>query len=253
MSEIIARAITPVGPLQQFLDALTPIVQEAKLHFDDDGIHARAVDPANVAMSFPDLDAAAFESYESPGEAVVGANLESIDDRIDIANSGDLVELALDMETRMLEIDIRNVHQELALIDQESIRDEPDIPDLDLPNEMVVEGGDWAEAIDVIGMATDHVVYEADPEAEHIQVIGEGDTDESVVTFGHEEVIDAKVPEATRAMFSHEYLDDLADPIPKTAEVAVELGDEFPVRYEYASEGGHLEVMHMVAPRIQNH
>lgn len=252
MSEVIARAITPVGPLQQFLDALTPIVYEAKLHFDDEGIHARAVDPANVAMSFPDLSADAFESYESPGEAVVGANLEAIDDRLDVANSADLVELALDMETRMLTLDIRNVHQEVALIDQESVRDEPDLPDLDLPNEMVVEGGDWAEAIDVVGITSDRIVYECDPGAEHIQVIGEGDTDSSVITFDREETIDAKVPEETRSMFSHEYLEDLAGPIPKTAAVSVRLGDEFPVRYRYTGENGHLEVLHMVAPRIEN-
>jgi len=162
------------------------------------------------------------------------------------------VELALDMETRMLEIDIRNTHQSVALIDQESVRDEPDLPDLDLPNEVVVEGADWEEAIDVVGMATDHVVYEADPEAEHVQVIGEGDTDDSVVTFDREHVVDAQVREATRSMFSHGYLEDLAGPIPKAAEVAVELGDELPVRYRYTGENGHLEVMHMVAPRIES-
>jgi len=47
--------------LQETLDTVGALVDECKIHLDEDGIRIRAVDPANVGMVDVTLDASALE------------------------------------------------------------------------------------------------------------------------------------------------------------------------------------------------
>ena len=68
MDEGVARfkmfnAIVSADTLQAALDSVSVLVDECKIHLEDDGMEIRAVDPANVGMVDLRLEAAAFESY----------------------------------------------------------------------------------------------------------------------------------------------------------------------------------------------
>lgn len=260
MSEIIASGIIDASALEQWAETFTastgsnsPLVHEAKVHFNEDGISVSAADPANVAMVAPTtLHARAFESYESPGSATVGIDLTTLLDRIDYANAGDLIEWAIDMETRHLSLEYGAAEIEMALIDPESIRKEPDEPDLPLPNTVVLEASDLEDAVEIPEMVGDHVEISCDPEAREVVFAGAGDTDSATVRFGDEELIDADVNEATMSLFSLSYLEAFVGPMPTGAEVTLELGDEFPMVWEWSALEGDFEVRQMCAPRIQS-
>lgn len=253
MSEIIAEAIAEKRVPQKLLDVFTPLVSECKMHFNDDGIHVRAVEPANVAMGYVDLDRAAFASYESPGAVTQGVNLDAMDDRLSVGDSGDLAQLSLDMESRKLNVDVGNVHQAMALIDPDAVRQEPDLPDLDLPNEIVLTGKQLKGAVDAVGMVSDHVEIRGDPEREVVEFVGEGDVDETVVDLGQDDVLDGtKITEAGASLFSHDYSEKLAKPIPNDAEVSITFGEEFPAVWDWGAVDGHMDVTQMIAPRIRS-
>jgi len=125
--DAVASAIIDKATLHQYLDALTPLVDECKLHMGDDGWHVTCVDPANVAMAdWVNLPPRGFEHYEAPGAATVGVNLEKLEDYTDPADGDDPIELRLDMETRKLRIQYGATETAMGLIDPESIRKEPD-------------------------------------------------------------------------------------------------------------------------------
>lgn len=255
MSEIIAEAILPAETLQAFVDRQLTLVHESKWHFDDEGIHVRAVDPANVAMMWVDLHAGGFESYDSPGEAVVGVNLNAMDDKLSVANSGDLVNVALDMETRMLDIDVRHISQSLALIDPDDIRKEPDLPDIDenMTTEATFTGEVLTEAVDAVDMVTDHLYIESDADEGHVRLYGEGDTDVTEAVF--DEKTDgfpfADVDTDSVTLLSMEYVKDILKPIGTDTEVTIEHGDEFPVQFWHDAAEGSIGVHNIIAPRIQ--
>lgn len=251
MSEIVAEGIVPADALQQFVDTFLPTVSEAKLHFDDDGLHASAVDPANVAMTMADLGTGAFESYDAPGRVTIGLGLEVFDERLGVASSGELVQFEIDMETRHLELEIGNVSHSVTLIDPDTIRQEPDMPELDLPNEVTVEGERIARVAEIADMVSDHALIQAEPEERRVVWVAEGDTDDSEIVWGRDETIDADVARDDDSMFSVDYLDDLSGPIPDDAEVRIRFGDEFPIRWWYEAVEGELEVEQACAPRIQ--
>ncbi|WP_178915810.1 DNA polymerase sliding clamp [Natronomonas gomsonensis] len=244
------KAIVSADTLGDALDSVSVLVDECKIRLDEEGLTIRAVDPANVGMVDLELSERAFESYETDG-GVIGVNLDRLEDIVGMADAGQLVHLELDEETRKLHIQLDGLEYTLALIDPDSIRQEPDLPDLDLAAEIVIEGKDIARAVKAADMVSDHIALGVDADAEEFFVEAEGDTDDVHLELGREDLIDLTAGEA-RSLFSLDYLKDMNKAIPKDAEVTMELGEEFPVKmhFDFAEGDGH--VTFMLAPRIQS-
>ena len=244
------KAIVDAETLRTALDSVGVLVDECKIHLDDDGLAIRAVDPANVGMVDLDLSAEAFESYEADG-GLIGVNLTRLEDIAKMADSGQLVQLELDEETRKLHIQLDGLEYTLALIDPESIRKEPDLPDLDLPARVVLEGSDIDRAVKAADMVSDHIALGVDESDSHFYVDAEGDTDDVHFELAADELIDIQ-PGKARSLFSLDYLKDMNKAIPGSGEVAVELGEEFPVRISFSIAEGQGSVTYLLAPRIQS-
>ncbi|WP_280536006.1 DNA polymerase sliding clamp [Halopenitus sp. POP-27] len=244
------KAIVSASTLQDALDSVSVLVDECKIHLNEEELAIRAVDPANVGMVDLSLEAAAFESYEADG-GVIGVNLARLQDIAGMANSGDLIHLELDEETRKLHIEIDGLSYTLALIDPDSIRQEPDIPELDLPAEIVLEGAQIDRGITAADMVSDHIRLRIDEAAEAFSIEAQGDTDDVDLNLERDDLIDLTAGPAD-SLFSLDYLKDMNKAIPKDAEVIVELGEEFPVKLHYSFAEGMGNVTFMLAPRIQS-
>ncbi|MCL9815944.1 DNA polymerase sliding clamp [Natronocalculus amylovorans] len=244
------KAIVSASTLRNALDSVSVLVDECKIRLNEDEFGVRAVDPANVGMVDLTLEAAAFESYEADG-GVIGVNLNRLEDIAGMAGSGDLIHLELDEETRKLHIQVEGLSYTLALIDPDSIRQEPDIPQLDLPASVVIEGAQLNRGIKAADMVSDHIALRVDEAEEAFYIEAQGDTDDVDLKLEREDMIDITVG-AADSLFSLDYLKDMNKAIPKDAEVTIDLGEEFPVKlhYEFAEGLGH--VTYMLAPRIQS-
>ncbi|MDZ7849810.1 MAG: DNA polymerase sliding clamp [Halodesulfurarchaeum sp.] len=243
-------AIVSAETLRTTLDSVSVLVDECKIHLTEAGLEIRAVDPANVGMVDLDLEAAAFESYEADG-GIIGVDLSRLEDIAGMADTGQLIQLELDEETRKLHIHIDGLEYTLALIDPDSIRQEPDLPDLDLPARIVIEGRDIDRAVRAADMVSDHIALGVDPEAEHFYVDAQGDTDDVHLELEAGDLIQLELGEA-HSLFSLDYLKDMNKAIPADGEVVVELGEEFPVKLHFEIAEGLGNVTYMLAPRIQS-
>lgn len=254
MSEIIAEAIIPADVLTSYVDGMSAVVEETKIHFADDGFTASAVEPGNVAMYDPAfLDAAAFEHYDAPGRATIGVELSKLEDRLSLADAGDLVNLSIDMETRDLVMEYGGVTHTVGLIDPDTIQQEPETKNLDLPNRFTVTGDLLDDAIqhcDMMGEHDIHMILRGDVDGESVHIVAEGDTDDVDVEFGAEEVVEADVQESVESMFSVSYFKQVVKPIPADSEVKIRFGEEYPATLEWADHDGNLSVSNMIAPRV---
>ena len=244
------KAIVSAETLTDALDSVSVLVDECKIRLNEEEFAIRAVDPANVGMVDLSLAAAAFESYEADG-GVIGVNLGRLEDIASMANSGDLIHLELNEETRKLHIQIDGLSYTLALIDPDSIRQEPDIPDLDLPAEIVLEGSQLSRGIKAADMVSDHIALRVDESAEAFYIEAEGDTDDVDLELDSDDLIDLTAG-AADSLFSLDYLKDMNKAIPNATEVTAELGEEFPVKLHYEFAEGLGQVTYMLAPRIQS-
>ncbi len=244
------KAIVSAETLQETLDSVSVLVDECKIRLEETEVSIRAVDPANVGMVDLTLDAEAFESYQADG-GIIGVDLTRLENIAGMADKGQLVELELDEQTRKLEIRIDGLEYTLALIDPDSIRQEPDIPDLDLPAEISLAGREIDRAVTAAEMVSDHIALGVNAETEVFYVDAEGDTDDVHVEMTADDLIGLESGPA-HSLFSLDYLSDMNKAIPKDAEVTVELGEEFPVKMHFNIAEGNGRVTYMLAPRIQN-
>ena len=237
-AETLSNALTPVSVL----------LDECKIHLEEDGLRIKAIEPATVAMVDLSVDAEAFESYEADG-GVIGVDLSRLEDIVGMADSGQLVQLELDEETRKLHVQIDGLEYTLALIDPDAMREEPDIPDLDLPARVTLEGRDIDRSVKAAAMVSNHVAFGVDEDEEVFYVDAEGDTDDVHLELDRDDLIDLQVGNA-HSLYSLDYLQSMNKAIPSDAEVTLALGEEFPteITYDFAEGNGH--VSYSLAPRI---
>jgi len=242
------------GVLGEFLDAMQAVVAEAKCSFDsDEGLSDRAVDPANVAMVDATVPADAFERLDADG-ATLGINLERLAEVVGLAPDAEAAIVGtLDADSRKLAIAIPGAGVEftLALIDPDTIRQEPDLPDLDLAATYVAAVDALDRGITAADLCSDHLTLRG-VDGDTFELTADGDTDDVEVTLGPEELLDGRhegdAPAAS--FFSLDYLLDLRGPLPSDATVSVRVGDEMPAKLRYTTAAG-VEVENMLAPRIE--
>lgn len=244
------RAAITGGTIKTVVSTIGAIVDETRIHVDEDGLRMRAVDPANVAMDDIVLDAAAFESYDATS-GVLGVALDRFSAIIKMANVGDLVQISLDRETRKLVVHIDGIEFTMACLDPQTIRTEPDVPDLDLPAEATVERDVLDRGVKAADMVSDHVYVRMNSLTESLTLSADGDTDEVALEITGEELSEVTLAEA-ESLFSLEFMKDLVRTIPKGTSVTMTFGTDFPLVMTYDIADGDGHVTRMLAPRIRS-
>ncbi|MDS0284710.1 DNA polymerase sliding clamp [Haloarcula onubensis] len=241
-------AIVSADTLQSALDSVSVLVDECKIHLEPEGLEIRAVDPANVGMVDLELAASGFESYEADG-GLIGLNLTMFKKVIGMADSSQLIHLELNEQIRKLDIRFGEVDYTLALINPQSIRQEPDIPSLDAPVTLTATGKQLDRGVTAADLISDHVVLETT--ADHELVIdAEGDTDDVQVTFDEDDLVDGRINESVSSLFSLDYVTSIVGVMDADHEVEVRLDDEMPFRMSYDHSDGAASVTYTLSPRI---
>lgn len=284
---------TNATPLRLFMRTLDPLVDEAKIRVgkcetaewgrnaEVDGVHVRAVDPANVAMLDVTMPAegGGFEKWDLPEAAypytTLGVRTGTLHKHLKFARmsgrgvdgDGDPVVVKYDEHLRRIETAVTRPSQRTQrvtawnLIDPDSIRQEPDIPDLSdsLNHVGHVESTDALnDAVKGLNRTDDHVAVRQDPEnpdAWQFHADGEGPVSSDFVRFndGHESDGDA-VEGGESSLFSMDYLRDFTRALAnaKMDKVTIRWGDESPAVFQFMHEDYGIRGIYMLAPRIRS-
>lgn len=257
-----ASFIIPVDPLRAWLDHLGALVDEARIHLNHDGWSTTAVDPANVGMVNARIDSLAFEHYDVPEPGMIGVNTDRLEDVLSGANKGDLANIEYNAERRNLVISYGGHEWTLSLIDPDSIRQEPDLPDLDLAAQVEIGGGDFKDAVKYSEQVTDHIRFEVDvgidPTDPRVFILrGEGDVDVYEGRFEDgDEGVSITASEQAVSLYSLDYVTDMVKTFDRDLTITVHLGNEFPTLMAAEIQDAEGErcgdVEYMLAPRIQS-
>ncbi|MFC5972716.1 DNA polymerase sliding clamp [Halomarina salina] len=244
------HVVAPAATLRTAVDVLGALVDECRVQFDEEGLHVAAMDPATVASVSLDLDTAAFDTFDVE-ERTLGVPLERLDDVLSMASGDDPVSLALDPETRRLDVAVAGLDYSMALVDPDAIRSPPDLDELDFEYEasVVLEAEALSRSIRAADMVSNHATVGVEEEGEAFVVTAEGDTDDVRHRLSGEDLVDIDACEA-ESLYSVDYLRALDRPIPGGSEVSLELGTEIPLSlsFEVADGAGHVE--YALSPRI---
>lgn len=246
--------------LLKALQPVTQLVDEAKLHVSESGIHTKAVDPANVGMVEMHLDREEFETLKTDN-LVLGVDLNTFLNQIqDISDEpvGDeeqTLHLELDEDTRKVRIWATPGSMEftMALIDPDSIRQEPNLPDMELPGTMQVMSSYFEHAVKTAKNYSEHITVGMDNEKDVFYMSANGDTDDWETMLKHDHHAISHLETATvNSIFSLDYFDDVRKGIPSDVMIDMEVGEEFPIRIMFEFLDENASVTYMIAPRIES-
>ncbi|WP_135807332.1 DNA polymerase sliding clamp [Halorussus marinus] len=245
----MTTAIVSVDTIQEFIDPVSALVDECKLHWTPDGFEIRAVDPANVAMTHTRLSRDAFESY-TDADATLGIPIDDLEDVLKFAGSNELLHIDYVERQQTLDLQAGGLNYDLGLIDPGAIRQEPEIPELDLPGEFVLEGEQLSKYADAADMVDDKITLGFDLDSETLYADGIGDTNSARYAIPGDDLIMGSCPEEVASMYSLDYLSDMVGVIDDDAEVRLELGSDYPCLFAFDIVEGHGNVRYQLAPRI---
>jgi len=129
---------------------------------------------------------------------------------------------------------------------------EPNIPELDLPNDFTINIGTLSKIVGNSNAISDHITIE----------MGEGKTGEQL--FMHsvedEDILEATIPaedlvswhteEDVRSLFALDYLHALVSTLPNKEDVSIHLGADYPMDMQVDSE--EMNIRYLLAPRIES-
>jgi len=244
-------ASIPLNRLQGIFGTIGHLVDECKFRLGAEKVGARAVDPANVGMVDIQMHHRAFDSYRGD-EGVLGLNVERVNSILSMGNSDSTVHLELLADVRKLKITIDGVEYTMALIDPDSIRQEPDLPDLELSTTIEMESSVFDRGVTASDMVSDHMGLEFS--RDEAAVVADGDTDDVNLDLLEQDGVvdyDSTADRGDSALFSLDYLKKVERMVPKNDTVTLRVGDEFPIKVHFQTADNHATVEAMIAPRIE--
>lgn len=259
--------LTSGKPIRCLTRLPTAVVNEAKVRFDADGLHIRAVDPANVGLIELTAHAEGFEAWRMPDEdeeIVVGMSLPRLTNALGWARmrgDGDPVSIDVLTDPTRIRVSVTRPDQSVQRttewfgIDPDSIRKEPDLPNLELP---CVADPDIVGFHDAVAaFEDDYAAVEYDASGSLVLRADLDDDGEERVTFPNAAWVDGDEDDAlvgTSSMFSLSYLEDMAKAVKRSRadRLTIRWADEFPTMLHFEHEEWGYEGTFMLAPRIQS-
>ncbi len=241
-----------IRPFKRMIDQF---VSECKLNIDSDGIHVCAVDAANVSMIDITLHASALETFEV-AETTLGINLEGLggalkharygkssDDSITITANDRHLQTHVEREVGKSDVEIT---ERTALIDPDSIRQEPDLPDLDLGVHADIDPKAFTEIIGMMDSSNDHIRIGSDTDS----ITFNQDSDHQKRNVS----VDSNPTEVSEwTYFSTDYVADMKNAIENgyVTNLSLTWDEEFPLIVAFERDDIMSGSM-MVAPRVQS-
>ncbi len=231
--------------LRELVEVVSTLVSEVKLGISKDGLEAKAVDPSHVAMLVLKLQKAAFDEFTGePTE--IGVDVEKLKEVLRLSKPGDVLELQYDGKNRLV-ASVGRVTRQMAIVDPASITD-PKVPNVAPPATVVVRTEDLRQGIRGSESFTDHVTLTLEPEA--FTMHSEGDTDRPDLRIPKETLPRLEVKESVKSMYPLDFFSAMVKAI-GAEEATLHVGNEYPLKIEFAMGSGRGDARYLLAPRVE--
>lgn len=234
--------------LKTILDAVSTLVDEARIQLTPEGLSLKAVDPAHVAMVELSIGKKAFAEFKAT-DMDLGVDLDKLKDILKLAGSQDIIDLEYKEDSHRLVFKIGHVTRRMALVDTANMGD-PKVPNLNLPNQVTVLAKELQNGIRASEAVSDHIALVADGNA--FELNADGDTDQVHLRLEGADLIKIQAPQKSRSLFSLDYFSNMSKVVKATDAITLHLGSDYPVKIEFDIADGAGHIVYLLAPRIES-
>jgi proliferating cell nuclear antigen len=233
--------------LRELVEVVSTLVSEVKLSVSKDGIDVKAVDPSHVAMLVLKLNKNGFEEFTGePTE--IGVDVEKLKEVLRLSKPGDIIDLQYDGGKNRLVLHVGRVTRHMSVVDPAGITD-PKVPNVTPPGLAVVRMEELRQGIRGSESISDHVTITLDGEG--FTMHSEGENDRVDMKLAKDNLKRLEVKEPVRSMYPLDFFSNMVKSITSSDEVTLHVGNEYPLKIEFAVAGGKGEGRFLLAPRVE--
>lgn len=241
----MVNVVIKTNVLVSSMRAMSALIDEACFEIAQDGISSCATDPANAFMASLDIPKSAFVRYDVT-DAELGIDINRFIEILGMSEKDGDVELELDPDTHRLNISMGGLSYTMSLLDVESMRKSPQIPELNLPAEITIAASEFKRMVKAGSMVGDHMRIGVQDDTFFMEA--EGDGDSVRLDMARSELINI-VPADAKTLYSLDYLSDISKGIGTANEVVINLGRDLPLVMDFSPYDG-CSMTYVLAPRI---
>ncbi|MFN3803697.1 MAG: DNA polymerase sliding clamp [Pyrobaculum sp.] len=252
------RALFPKGKEPRYvLEVLIRTLPEASLHFTQDGISLKALDPTKTAMFELTFHSTGLEDYMVEEEAKIGLIFTTIKEVVKRVGTTEKLELEVDKERNRFSLYIypkggkaagfvrRFSFPVVSVVEEE-------IPELSISFEasFEIDTAALADVLAAVKEVSDWVQISVSPDVVMFKGAGEGGkVAEAEFGLDSEAVFNISTEKMATAKYSVEILKDVNDKLKSISKrVRVELSSQKPIKLTYEFSTGMFAVV--IAPRV---
>ncbi len=233
--------------LRELVEVISTLVTEVKITVSKDGIDVKAVDPSHVAMLVLKLNQGAFDEFSGePTE--LGLDVEKLKEVLRLAKPGEVLELQYDGGKNKLVVKAGKVTRHMSIVDPAGITD-PKVPNVTPPGVAVVRMEELRQGIRGSESISDHVTLTLDPEG--FTMHSEGETDRVDMRLPKDGLTRLDVKEPVKSMYPLDFFSSMVKSITTSDDVTLHVGNEYPLKIDFAMAGGKGEGRFLLAPRVE--
>lgn len=235
--------------LRELVEVVSTLVSEVKLSVSKDGVEVKAVDPSHVAMLVLKLEGGVFEEFT--GEPTqIGVDVEKLKDVLRLSRPGETIDLQYDGGKSRLVVKVGKVTRHMAVIDPAGMA-EPKVPNVNPPTLAIVRMEEIRQGIRGSESVSDHVTIQVEPE--RFAMFSEGETDrvDLGLAKGGPGLSQLEAKESVKSMYPLDFFSAMMKSITTAEEVTLHVGNEYPLKIEFAVAGGKGAGRFLLAPRVE--
>jgi proliferating cell nuclear antigen len=234
------------------VNAISTLVEEASFEATSEGITFRAMDPSHVALVDLDWPNSAFDKYDSDKQFKFTVRVEDLVKLIRRADTQDSIEIS-SAEDETLLVKIANGYErkfQIHLI--ESTYGATPLPKISFNSKIIMTEQTFEKMLSDISVVSDHIMIETSGEELVFSGKSDSGSGSATLTRGNQDLLELKVKEESKAIYSIDYLLNITRAAGKSSDVLTfEYSSKMPLRltFNLGEKGGKIQFY--LAPRIE--
>lgn len=238
---------------KNLIGAIATLVDEATFDADAEGIKLRAMDPSHVAMVDFEWPKTIFEEYVCDDPTKLCINISEMLKLLRRVGGDESLTLDLEEKTARLKMTLKSKYTRVfRMATLEASTEEVPTPKISFNSVIKITTTCVRNAVDDASTVSDHIQFETADDQFVIRASGDVGSVTIEVGKDSEEILGFEVKEASKAMFSLNYLAEMVKAAANVSDiVTIEFSTDMPVRLNFElPQSGRLQ--YYLAPRIES-
>lgn len=222
-------------------------VTECSVNVSKDGMNVSAVDVARIGLVNMTVGASVFKSFEANGESF-GLPVNRFLDVVSLCeNIDDVLYMRFNESENTLEMQCGGLYYSLSLLEVDSIKHVPEVPDLDLSCSATFKSSELTDAVSAGSMFSDFVTFRSN--GSKVSVSGGGENN-AILSKNHSELVRFNGGDAN-STFKASYFNSILNEIDEEREITIDFGIDYPALVTFSPVNMDCSVEYVLAPRIK--